>query len=385
VRRKAALCALLATLIAFAWQWSTVEFNAGGNWTVLYHTGERSTLPPQLATEEIRQIPDSSGYDGQFYHYIAHDPLLRRGLDRYVDNPRLRWRRILLPGMAWLLAFGSDDYVDSVYFALMLASVFAGSFWLSALAQIEGKPEWLGLLFLAVPAMAVSLDRMTVDGTLVALVLGVLYFALRAQPVTLGILLVATPLVRETGALLVIAFAVYRARQRAWKEAMLALAALVHFALWTAYVHSRTGADQTTWTAVVPFAGLITRTLNPVQYSIESEWLRWASVFDYTALLGLWLAIVLALRLSPSRLTSWAAWSFVALASLLTKLDIWGDAFAFGRTLSPLLVFVAVDGLSRSWRGFALGIAPIALMLPRILLQFSPQWKGVLRGFAASF
>jgi hypothetical protein len=384
VRKEAAFFAGLAMLLALSWQWLTVQFNAAGNWTVLYHTGERSTLPPQLAVEDIRQIPESSGYDGQFYHYIAHDPFLTRGLQAYVDNPRLRWRRILLPGLAWLLAFGSDDFVDSVYFGLVLASVFAGAYWLSAVALDHGKPAWLGLLFLAVPATVVSLDRMTVDGTLVALALGVLYVAPQPRSAGLWILLASTPLVRETGVLLVLAFALHCAAQKHWRRAAFSVASLAPFALWTLYVHSKTAADQTTWTAVIPFAGLLTRTLHPVQYSIESVWLQWAAVFDYLALLGLWLAIVLALRLSASRLTSWAAWSFVALAAVLTKLDIWADAYAFGRTLSPLLVFLAVDGLSRPWRGLVVSVLPIAMMLPRILLQFSPQWKGVLHGLAAS-
>src|SRR6266545_2530619 len=69
-----------ALALALAWLWATVELNYGGDWTALYYTGDRIVLPPALAAEEnVYRFAGSAGYDGQFYHLIAHDPLLRHG------------------------------------------------------------------------------------------------------------------------------------------------------------------------------------------------------------------------------------------------------------------------------------------------------------------
>src|ERR1700722_4966098 len=99
--------ALLAVAAVFARQCATVHANYGGNWTALYCTGARLGVPAPLASEHVWQFPGSNGFDGQMYHYIAHDPLIRdAALAGHVDDPRLRYRRILVPGLAYLLAGG---------------------------------------------------------------------------------------------------------------------------------------------------------------------------------------------------------------------------------------------------------------------------------------
>ena len=105
--------AVLCVLAVFAWQALAVHYNYGGNWTGLYCIGSRFAQAPGL-TERLWLFPDAYGYDGQFYHLIAHDPWQKRGFDRFVDNPRMRFRRILLPGLAHLSAGGRDRYVDAV-------------------------------------------------------------------------------------------------------------------------------------------------------------------------------------------------------------------------------------------------------------------------------
>src|ERR1700693_1729107 len=120
------------------------------------------------------RVKDDVGYDGQFYRPIAHDPLIRRGFAAYVDNPSLRWRRIGVPGLAALLAFGNDGAVDFTYAAVQLVFVLLGAFWLARYAQDRHEHAAWGLAFLLIPAVAVSLDRMTIDLALGALKIGVI-------------------------------------------------------------------------------------------------------------------------------------------------------------------------------------------------------------------
>src|SRR5438105_15265906 len=84
--------ALLAALLAFCWQALTVHYNYGGNWTGLFCTGARFIAPPAaLDSEHIYRFRNADGYDGQMYHYMAHDPFLTRGFQSAMDSPRVRY------------------------------------------------------------------------------------------------------------------------------------------------------------------------------------------------------------------------------------------------------------------------------------------------------
>jgi len=85
--------ALLCLGCLAAWQALTVHYSYGGNWTALFLTGTQlKEVPPALQSENI-YLFQNSGYDGQFYHYIAHDPFFQRNFSPYFDNARFRYRR----------------------------------------------------------------------------------------------------------------------------------------------------------------------------------------------------------------------------------------------------------------------------------------------------
>src|SRR5574342_339550 len=82
-----ALWALAVVLLAFGWQAANVHCNYSGNWTALFCVGANLGVPPALAFEHIVEFTED-GFDGQYYHTMAHDPLMRRGFTRHLDLPR---------------------------------------------------------------------------------------------------------------------------------------------------------------------------------------------------------------------------------------------------------------------------------------------------------
>jgi hypothetical protein len=381
----AALVASAAVVCVVAWLTVNVVCNYDGSLTGLYCTGAHASLPPELDGSHTYRIHGSAGYDGQFYHLIAHDPLLQRGFLVHVDNPRLRWRRIGVPALAALAAGGDDRYVDRCYVAVQLAFVFLGVFWLSLFAQLRARhPAW-GLAFLLVPAVAVSLDRMTVDLALAALSVGLVYcVAARNSARTdwrLYSILCAVPLVRETGMMLVVAWCLYSALRKEWREAALGAACAVPALAWWGFVASRTPSDGTPWLSTYPFSGIIEETLYGASATGSTLWMKAASWFEAFALGGIWLALALCGYLAWKRragLLEVTAVVFALFAGTLGKADIWSSAYAAGRTLSPLLIVLALLALERRSRAFAL---PLLLVLPRIVLQYEAQLRLALRSF----
>ena len=377
--------ALAAVCCAAVWVGLNVFFNYEGHFSGLFYTGAKVQLPPELDGHTYRVI-DESGYDAAFYHMAAHDPLIRRGFIPYFDNSRLRWRRIGVPGLAALLAWGNDSLVDYAYIAIQLAFVFLGTLWLGRYAQQCNAHALWGLAFLLIPAVAVSLDRMTIDLPLAALCIALALYGLKGGlrwPVYA--FLCAAPLIRETGMVLVAAWCLYSALRKDWRAVSQGVVCAIPAVLWWTYVSSRTPMDGTPWLSTYPFSGIIERTIHSMEAPTHTWWLRMADILEWGALAGIWLALFLALYLACKRrvgLIECTAVLFAAFAASLGKYDIWASAYAAGRTMSPLLVALGLLSLKERHVLFAL---PLLLILPRIALQYEAQLAWIVRSVMERF
>lgn len=378
------MVAASALLCAAGWLFLNVVFQYAGNPSGLFFTGAKSELPAELAAGHTYRVNDNVGYDGAYYHLIAHDPLNRRGFLRFVDNPRLRWRRIGVPALAAFLALGSGRWIDSAYIAIQLLFVYLGALWLGRFARSRGlHPVW-GLAFLPIPAVAVSLDRMTVDLPLAALSIGLaLYVDSRKMRWAVCAMLCAAPLARETGMILVAAWCLYSAVRRDWTGVALGAACASPSLAWWIYVQRHAPADSNFYLSVYPFSGIVQRTLSGAGDPTNTLWLRAANAFEGLALAGIWLALGLALSLlfwrarKPPGFVELTAVLFVGFAAMLGRFELWASAYATGRTMSPLLIMLGLAAMERRSAVFA---APLLLVVPRIALQYEAQLKGVLRG-----
>ena len=369
----AALCVLAVS----GWQALVVHYNYAGNWTGLYCIGGRFPQPPGLA-ERLWLFRGSDGYDGQWYHLIAHDPWQKRGLDRFIDNPRIRYRRVLLPGLAHLLAAGQDRYVDAVYLSLVLLSIFLGAFWLSTYGRVHGATPWLGAAFLLVPAVLVTIDRLTVDAVLACLCVGFVLFLETNPGWPLYLVVLAAPLARETGLVLLAGYVGALVLERRFRRAAVFSTAALPAAAWYWLVSTRTAPDPTAWLQVWPLAGFAQRVLHPYPYQFSMAVNLAGTLLDYAALAGIALAIVWALipiRGKTAEPGTIAILGLAVMAVFLERGDVWTEAYAFGRVLSPLLLLLALAAVPRRLWTMAL---PLLLVVPRVALQFAaPTYHAV--------
>ena len=372
--------ALLAVLLSLSWQYLTVYLNFDGNWTALYHTGMRRPVPPSLAHEDVYRFPRTYGYDAQFYHYIAHSPLSPERFARYLDGPALRWRRILVPALAHGIALRQEAWVDPAFLAVTLGLLFLGCYWISVYAVRAGRhPAW-GLGYLLAPATMIAVERLTIDMALVTLCVGYVLYAEARSPWKSLSILIAAPLVRETGLLLCASHTLLSAWRRQWGRAVVALISLVPFFLWAGYVGARALPDTTLWTNLMPLSGLYARTLRPFVPWKRGTTHSVAAALDYLAVLGVWLAIALVLyllwkqRSEPIVVT---LVTFTVAISFVANSKVWAEAYAFGRLVSPILVLLAMIGLSeRRWLFFV----PLLAFVPRVSAQLATHLPGTLKG-----
>jgi hypothetical protein len=378
--RRALVPALIGTLLGLSWQLLTVHYNYGGNLTALFCTGSTVPTPPSLDGEHIYVFPASGGYDGQSYHYVAHDPLCRSDIGRAVPDPMLRYRRILLPGMAYLAALGRQPWIDVSYVACNLGFLFVGSWWLALLLIRLRIHPWFAAFYVLAPASLISLDRLVVDLALTSLCLGFAVYAGSGPKWKLYAVLVAAALCRESGFLLTAGYVLHMLGLRRFRLGLLFTTAILPAVAWNAYVVLRIpGGPAFDLRYFIPLWGLIQSLWRPTAYPFGAITNAAIRAFDGLELAGLALAMALAFRDlrkafdEPVR-TACLLW---AVFGLTLSEFVWTDPYAPARILSPLLLFLFLGSFPG---GEKLGRLPLAMVVPRVWLQLTPQVLGVLRG-----
>ncbi len=415
------LPALVAIGLVSGWLLLTVRYSYQRNWTALFCTGERLPPPAALSHENIAIFRNSSGYDGQAYHYIAHDPFFEKALAKSIDAPRLRYRRALVSLVAWAASFGDDSRIDATLIGVVVAFTGLGVYWLARLALLLGLSPWTGLFFLLAPSVIVSIDRILTDGALAAFCVGFVLYWREKRWIALWIVCALAALTRETGAALAAAVALslltslssrfsvkpapqsgtaldataINAMENSGGDAApsagglrpLSLAAVFTLAVlpalgWALFCARHTEPENFDWLGVYPFEGLIWRLITPSTYAL-GKWIAIAAqVFDFVGAIGIVFALHSIWKKASAQATdppAIALYLYAVLTIFLRNHDAWGDVYAFGRTLSPMLVLLALDGLSRTPLRASL---PALLMLPRIGLQLGRQIINVAQGLA---
>ena len=367
---------LLAVAVVILCQFVLVRTSYDGNWTALFCAGDQFNRPPEIAAGE-HVFRGSTGYDGQFYLLIAHDPVFLRRYDRFIDVPRLRYRRILVPAMAFLLGAGRSDYIAWGYFVVCWCLVGLGTFCLARLAEGEGRSAIWGLLFLVSPATLSMIERMTIDFALTALTLAVLLAARLQRFLPLWFALTAAALSKETGVLVIIGAVVWLVRRHQNGLAAAVGSSVLPMVAWYAYVQSRTTGDYPT--SDFGFLSAYFASFgSPVDAGFIPRAMRAATGM---AVIGcLWTAarsVALTFYNRFRDLPYLIAFLFAVLVLVFQNSAIWVDFNGFARIYSPLLVCLVVatwrNGFGQTLAAFAMTTLPMTMQLA--IHVAGPVWR----------
>ena len=378
-RGACALVSIVSVLVVFAWTAARIHYACGGNWTAAFDTGAIFRVPPDLDAGTYRF--EGTGYDGQFYRYLAHDPFLRQDYFRFMDAPQMRSRRLLVPLAAWLFGFGRRSWIDGSYIAVETFLVALGGYWCARILARRGCSPFWGFLFVIVPAVLASFDRMLVDGPLTALFAGFLLYSEEGRWTRVWVLAMLAALTRETGLLIIAALVTDCLWHRDFRRAAWFASSGVPAAVWFVYVALRLPHDTLPNQFAVPVWGLFQRLLQFRSYP-DPQLQLLLRVTDVLAVVGLLGSIILAVWWLRERTVGPEPLSvglFAGLALLLDSPNYMTDAFGFGRPVSPLLLWIMIEAVRRrTWSA----LAPPLLISASISLVFAKPffaiWKGVL-------
>lgn len=379
--RRAAAFGVTAVAALFLWQLLTVHYNYGGNWTALFCIDTRTQAPAALEAEHLYTCAVPIGYDGSIFHLIAHDPWMRRGFANFIQIPAFRYRRILVPALAWTLALGHDAWIDAAYVAVILGFAFLGVYWLALFAMRHGMhPAW-GLVFVLTPATLTSVDRMTADIALAALAVGFVLYVEEDFRWRLILVLALAVLVRETAFPFVCGYVLFLLSRRRFADGAWVVAATLPALAWYAFLRMHLKDASMSWLmGVPPLAGFVQRLLHPLAYRLPQLGNVVVNAMDYVALIGVGLALAYTAVMASKRKWDAVAAAIYGLSLMVVFIKgaaVWDQVYSFGRILTPFLLLVALRQVtSGAWLAFA----PIFLVDARFILEFIPQCLGILRG-----
>ena len=202
VRRLAMI--LLAVALAAIWPLDRAVTNH--SFTAIIGAGIEGPSIRLLAREvPDLVVADDAGHDGQQFYAVARAPFDPPRSKPYLDTPSYRYRRILMPALAWLAAPHGGVRLIFVLMVLGLVGV-ALSAW--ALSFFPGAPWWLAPIIGVTPGIVVSTALSLSDSLALGFTLAAFALTMHRRPMLAVWALTLGALTRETVVLAAIALAV---------------------------------------------------------------------------------------------------------------------------------------------------------------------------------
>jgi hypothetical protein len=304
------------------------------------------------------------GYDGQFYLFMALDPLNAR---YYLDAPAYRFQRPLYPAVSRLIAGGDPSLVP---YAMLLVNLLAAGVGTAAVALIlakRGHSPWLALLYGLAPGMTLGVHRdLTEPLAFALLVVGVWWLARDGpQPyIPAGVLFGLAGLTRQPSLAFPAVYALAQARTDWHRErakwapaASILLLGVLPYVAWVLFIKAWLGAWPNT--GAPSFIGPI-----PFDYLFDQPW---ALARQPEEMIGvvlptlLWLGVIIAMR---RRMTAALACALVC-------------AIVF------VIFATEFSGFPGAGRGMLSVSVPMLLALPEVMTAGRRVRIAYLAGFAA--
>jgi hypothetical protein len=303
------------------------------------------------------------------YHYAAHDPLIRTDIWRYMDNSRVRYRRILLPAIAFLLAAGRQAWIDSAFLGANLLFLFLGTWWLSRYLDSLGLQPRLAALFVLAPASLISIDRLTVDLAFTALCIGFALYVRLGQDAKAYAVLMLACLCRDTGFVLAAAACLALSVERRFAKAAVLATAMLPAAAWYWRVKLMTpDYSDERFGQLIPFKGIFEVLLYPLRYTFRGAVSAGLGWLDRLAMLGYVVAVVLTFWLIRRNGFGQmeAAMVLWGVLGLCLPRSFWEDCYSGTRVFTPLLIYFMLRAVpAMGWKS----MVPLLMVIPRIALQ----------------
>ncbi len=230
--------------------------------SVFIKAGSLFEAPALLPHQTVIFRP--AGYDGQFFFYLAQDPLLTGKAAKpdevsspHIDDLAYRYQRILLPVLGWLTSWGDPQVLQWSLPLINLIAVLGAGFLLARFSVRHGRSPWLSLAFMLSLGVVVGVVDDLSDPLAAGLFVAGVVAWLEVRPVPAAIALTGCMLAREIY-LVPVAIICLSELARRGRRAWLWLAPPLVWGVWELYLRLAFAASPTAGAhdpALVPLLG----------------------------------------------------------------------------------------------------------------------------------
>ena len=184
------------------------------------------------------QIQRHVGFDGQFFLYLACDPLLRHSSTiARLDTPLLRARRIGYPLTVWALARGKATRAPKMMFWTCAAAIALITILLGAVLRRQGASPARALLFPLSYSAIMCFHWVTSESLAMALVAGSMVCLEKERPRVALLLAMGAGLTKEIALLWPLAIMVHSCFRGDWRRGAFFSLAPLPLLFWMLYLH----------------------------------------------------------------------------------------------------------------------------------------------------
>ena len=345
-----------------------------------------------------------SGYDGQFYYYLAQNPgvmltCAKSHVHCPIDASALRDQRMFYPLTARLLTLGNAQALHVALFVINFAAILLTALLVGLLCVEAGASRWLGVAAAIYAGQLEGLLRDLADPYAVFWTVLAVYLLRKQRPLWCAAAVAAALLTREQLVLALPLLVLPLLVQRQWGKAAIFLGiALGPFIAWQATLKAIFGAwglqgsVNTTRGVHLPFAGLWAQRATP----------EFGDMVIFVAVPLVAAALVALIWMWPHLRRLWQAWQLVgrqrqhplralrplrplladpvplivltnAVLATLTAAHEWEGTWASARLVAPVVVLAVVVAcgiaapLRRSYAALVAVTAVVTLVIPPLL------------------
>ena len=321
-----------------------------------------SFVPAEMLTEHTVIFEGTVGYDGLFYFIMAHDPLIRKGMYRYLDIPAYRYQRIMYPGLVYIFSLGIPALIPTMLVLVNFAAIIMGTFFVALMLREQRMNLWYALFYGFLSGLLITTVRDLSGPLAVGFMVGGFFFYSRKRFFLCALFLSAAILTREVVLIVLPVLAVDSFFfKRDLKGALLSLLPFFPFLMWQLYVFLM--IHTVTWQPGrlgMPLVGIIA-SLQEVLGS--PDWIcpetRYLLLFLLVTVVSFAFAIQGIFRSRNE--VSICFLLFSAMPFFMTEI-MWMDPWAYARVFLPSAVFLVLSFIKSGRNAYLVPLGIHALL-----------------------
>lgn len=155
-KTKIYISVLLVLIFTIGWVYKYLDDTDIYSFILIGKNFVNKSNKSEIINSQAKYANYPDGYDGQFYYYIALDPLKAY---HYIDDAPYRYTRIIYPMITRLFSFGKSDTIPYLLVIINVTAVVISTYFLGLWFKRNNISPYFSLIYALYPGMHTAIQR----------------------------------------------------------------------------------------------------------------------------------------------------------------------------------------------------------------------------------